>query len=498
MGGYTDSIAERPQNGYIEMWNWLNEILVSCRKCFRREASFKWFVVVVIGLMIGQEHLGITSIVRELYLNPRHYDTMLHLFRSSAWNMGLLGDWWIRIVLQSGLLFLEEGMPILIGDGVKKSKEAKKMPCVKRMHQDSENSSTPSYMFGHMFGAIGVLVGSLGKLFCVPLSLRIHDGDAQIKQWTGSDSTPESHVVRIIHEASQVAARLGKSILLLDRYYLSVPGLTAWIKNEANAGCPLLSLVMRAKGNPAAYGEPIQKPGRGRPRKKGVKIKVGDLFESCRDAFTQAKVTLYGKEETISYLCRDLLWGQKLYQKLRFVLVICGNTKSIFVSTDLTLSPEQIIRLYGYRFKIECCFRELKQVIAGFTYRFWTCAMPKLNRYAKSGTDPLQTVTDEKDKARVLAAFMAVERFVMTACVALGLLQLCALRFAPEINASPLRWLRTHSNGVPSEATTAHFMRKTIFYRSASTSLLPIFQFISDRQSTVSTDIMHSDLEGVA
>jgi len=475
------------------MWNWLNEILVSCKECFRRETSFKWFVVVTIGLMIGQEHLGITSIVRELYLNPRHYDTMLHLFRSSAWNMELLHNWWIRIVLQTGLLFREGGMPILIGDGVKESKEAKKMPCVKKMHQGSENSSSPSYMFGHMFGAIGVLVGSLGKLFCVPLSLRIHDGDAQIKQWVGSDSAPESHVVRIIREASQVAARLGKSILLLDRYYLSVPGLTAWIKEGINAGRPLLSLVMRAKGNPAAYSEPVQKYGRGRPRKKGKKIKVGDLFKNCRDTFTQAQVALYGKEETLSYLCRDLLWGQKLYQKLRFVLVICHDTKSIFVSTDLTLSPEQIICLYGYRFKIECCFRELKQVVAGFAYRFWTCAMPKLNRYAKSGTDPLQTVSVEKDKTRILATFMAAERFVMTACIALGLLQFAALHFAAEINASPLRWLRTHSNRVPSEATTAHFLRKTIFYKCASTPVLPILRFISERQSTVLTDTIHSD-----
>lgn len=477
-----------------KMWDWLNEVMVSCRKCFTREASFKWFVVIVVGLMIGQEHLGITSVVRELYLNPRHYGAMLHLFRSDAWTMGLR-DWWIGIVLKSGLLFCEGGMPIMIGDGVKESKEGKKMPCVKKLHQGSENSSKPSYMFGHMFGAIGVLAGNLGKLFCVPLSIRIHDGTAQIKQWAGSEVAAESHVVRMIREACQIACHFGKFILLLDRYYLSVPGLTAWIQEELRAGRPLLSLVMRAKGNPAAYGEPVRTSRRGRPRKKGEKIKVGDLFENCKDAFTQAKVILYGKEETITYLCRDLLWGQKLYQKLRFVLVTLGDSKSIFVSTDLTLSPEQIIRLYGYRFKIECCFRELKQVIAGFSYRFWTSAMPKRNRYAKSGTDPLQTVTDAKEKTRILAAFIAMERFVLTACVALGLLQLGSLRFAAEINASPLRWLRTHSNRTPSEATTAHFLRKTIFDGSASSSALPIIRFIRERQSTASTDTMHSDLK---
>ena len=408
--------------------------------------------------------------------------------------MEILRGWWIGIVKKSGLLLCEGEMPILVGDGVKQSKEGKKMPCVKRLHQESENSSSPAYLFGHMYGAIGVLVGSIRKLFCVPLSICIHDGDAQIKQWANAATVPESHVVRMIRQASQVAVRMGKSILLLDRYFLSVPGLTAWLEEAQKAGRPLLSLVMRAKGNPAAYEDPVQSSGRGRPRKKGEKVKVGDLFDSCKDVFKQAKVTLYGKEETLSYLCRDLLWGQKLYQKLRFVLVVCGDTRSIFVSTDLTLTAEQIIRLYGYRFKIECCFRELKQVIAGFAYRFWSYYMPKLNRYAKSGTDPLHTVTLDRHKIRIHAAFSAVERFVMMACIALGLLQICSLRFALEINASPLRWLRSRTNSTPSEATTSHFLRSTIFRSVASHPFLPIFLFIRDRQSTSSLPLLPDDL----
>ena len=115
-----------------------------------------------------------------------------------------------------------------------------------------------------------------------------------------------------------------------------------------------------------------------------------------------------------------------------------------------------------------------------------------------SGADPLQTVTADKDKARILAAFFAVERFVMTACVALALLQLCSLRFVAEINVSPLRWLRTRSNLVPSEATTAYFMRKTIFSRSPSSSVFLIFRFITDRQSSLSTDTSQSHFEQVA
>ena len=42
----------------------------------------------------------------------------------------------------------------------------------------------------------------------------------------------------------------------------------------------------------------------------------------------------------------DLLWGQKLYQKLRFVLVEYDGQRSILVSTDLTPTAVQIIEIY--------------------------------------------------------------------------------------------------------------------------------------------------------
>lgn len=459
----------------------LNEILTDARANFNRASTHRWFVVIIIALMVGQEHMGVTSIIRELCLEPSYYDSLLHFFRSTAFTHGELTKWWIQTVIKAGVVCRENGMPVLVGDGTKKSKEGRKMPCVKRLHQESEDSSKAAYIFGHMFGLIGVLAGGTKKLFCIPLSMKIHDGDKEILKW---DAEPEnvnreSHVVRIIRDASQAAYQLGKSLLLLDAYYLSVPALLALKEASMECGRELLSVVVRAKSNAAAYENPTRKPGRGRPPVKGSSVKLMNLWHNSETRRTQTTVMMYGKEKSVSFITCDLLWGKTLYQRLRFVIAqISGSKPIILACTDLTLSPEQILRLYSYRFKIECCFFNLKHTIAGFAYRFWSAAVPKLNRFAKAGTDVLEGVSDSHDKKRIAAAFRATQSYMMLACIAMGLLQICSLLFADEMNVSPVRWLRTKTNTTPSEASTAAYMRKVIFKHFGSDSDLYIIRLI--------------------
>lgn len=367
------------------------------------------------------------------------------------------------------------------------------MPCVKKLHQESANSSKATYIFGHMFGAIGILVGNAQKLFCVPISITIHDGIKQIDKWLKSSNKQESHVVKMIRQACCIASLLSPSILLLDGYFLTVPVLRAWLEEENQAGRPLLTIVTKAKSNAVAYEKPTPKKGRGRPPLKGQSVKLKGLFTSCQNQFTNTVVEMYGKMESVSYLCIDLLWGKQLYQQLRFVLVKFGSTQTILVCTNADFSPEKIIRLYSYRFKIESCFRELKQVIHALAYHFWSKAMPKINRYAKSGEDQLDAVTNEKDKRLIICTFDAIERFVMSSCIALGLLQICSVRFSNVINKSSLRWLRTRSNKIPSEATTSDFFRKSFFRIFLLMPHLTIVKLIQSVQSTPA-DISDSDI----
>lgn len=466
------------------MFQFMNKILEGFRKCFTRKAAFEWLVVVVIGLMVRSDHLGVTSFIRELGLRPGVYESLLHFFRASSWKLARVRQVWYETVKANAPVCREGTWNILIGDGVKQSKEARRMPAVKKIFQDSEDSSKAAYIFGHMFGGLGILIGNQAKKFCLPLSIRLHDGLQFLETWKGPSGSIKTHVVQMVEDAYDAAKTFGNSLLLLDRYFLSVSALTRLA--ELNASGPVrLEIVTKAKQNCVAFKLPERKSGRGRPSKKGEKLVIKDLFSADNAQFTKTVLDLYGKQTQVEYLCVDLLWGQKLYQMLRFVLVKYGNTQSILVSTCLGLTPEAIIRLYSCRFRIEGCFRELKQQIGGFGYHFWTRAMPKLNHFRKKGSpDPLDKIFNDKLRAAVQATVRAVEGFVMFSCIAMGLLQMIALQHSDTLELQSFRYLRTQSNCVASEGTTMCFLRRYFFRFMAMCPDLTISRIILSKSDT--------------
>ena len=120
-----------------------------------------------------------------------------------------------------------------------------------------------------------------------------------------------------------------------------------------------MGIGTKAEKSRTAFQKPgPRKPGRGRPPKKGAAVHLKELFVSHKELFQETEAELYGRKKNIRYYCTDLLWGQKLYQKLRFVLVEMDGIQSILASTSLSLEPLSIIRFYSYRFRIECTVRE--------------------------------------------------------------------------------------------------------------------------------------------
>ena len=472
------------------MMKFIDDLLSEFRVCFSRKATFEWFVVIVAGLLLRTDYLGVTSFIRGLYLSP-NYMALIGFFRSSGWTLEDLTAQWCAIVVKYAPIVKQGSAVVIAGDGIKKSKEGRRMPGVKRLHQESENSSKAEYIWGHMFGGVGILAEKSEKCFCIPLAMRLQDGVKAIFGWGNQENQDErqcSHVVEMVRLAHSTAKSVGKAILLLDRLFLTVPALQAL--DEANANDVILSIVTKAKSNCVAYCLPEEREKkRGRPRKKGKSVKVICLFSSNAEQFATAEVCLYGKMEQVRYYSVDLLWGQKLYKKLRFVLVEFGGMQSVLASTDLTLEPCAIIELYGRRFSIETMFREMQQVVHALGYRFWSKCMPKRGRFRKkSDVEPLEDITSERAQKRIRLAVKATEGFVFCATVAIGILQIISLHFSGTEELRSTRYLRTYRNTIASEATVADFLHKSFFRLLANSPSLAITRIISAKQSPSGDD----------
>ncbi|WP_244445088.1 hypothetical protein [Oceanobacillus jeddahense] len=247
------------------MLKYIDSILRTFRPCFSREATFRWFVIIILGLIPRPDRLGVTtSVMRALSLPVRCYKKCHQFFRFEAWSLKSLRQTWLRIVKNKAPLIRYNGKVVLVGDGVKQAKEARRMPAVKKLHQESENNSKALYIFGDLFGAVGILMGTPQKGFCLPLFINLQDGIKTIFGWNKqkNPSRLESYVVQMIEQGFNTARVFGNALLLLDRYFLSVPALKRLNQLQKSEN-PQMHLVTKAKKNAVAYEHPpVKKKGR--------------------------------------------------------------------------------------------------------------------------------------------------------------------------------------------------------------------------------------------
>jgi hypothetical protein len=433
----------------------LDKMLLGFRCCFSRKAAFYWFVIIVVGFIVRFDHQGVTSFIRWLFLDPQYYDPLLRFFRSSAWSINCLLSHWAMMVVRLYPIIKFNGRLLLIGDGIKVCKEAKKMPGVKKLHQDSENSGKGEYIHGHHIGFVGLLIGYLSKAFCLPMHGQLHEGVEAVRPAEGVNGKPATIVTRMAHLVVQTAINTGHlCYVALDAYFSTGPAFLIFKAAVNDMGEQLVHIVTRAKDNYVGY---LDREFSDKKFHEDDKVKLMDYFE-FPEFFEKVELTIYGQRKTIEYCCLDLLW-KPINDWVRFVCVRDGDSCYILMSSDLKLPATEIITIYSYRSKIEVMFLFLKHLIGGFCYHFWTKVLPKLKRGKKHNLSTLSKPDLEKADRTV----KAIEGFVNLAGIALALLQYLALTQAPAIWDSYQGWLRTRSSDIPSEGVVQSVLQAEFF-----------------------------------
>lgn len=434
----------------MKLWSAWLMCVWSLRTTCTRQRTFLWMVVVLAAMSIRSDRAGVTSFIRSHWLVEKAYSRLLHFFHSPAVKLDILTRLWVHTVLRIFEPFVERvhGRIVVLADGIKVPKEGRKMPSVRRLHQESACNTKPPFIMGHSCQAVSLLVRNRGVYFAVPLACRIHEG------LVFCNAVKRSLLDRLIELIRSL--QITGCYVVADAAYAS-----------QKIARPLLEtgdhLITRFRTNAVAFRplEPTTERTLGRPRKYGAKVKLRELFQPSNDTHN-AYSSVYGDRHVpITYRYVDLLW-KPTGTLVRIVAVHHPSRgKILLMTTDLTLDPLDVLRIYSLRFKIEVSFKQAVHTIGTYAYRFWMLSMKKIRR--RSGNQYVHRKT-EKYRAAVRRKMAAYHRHIQLGIVAQGLLQYLSITKHRRVWKSFFRgtWFRTTKpHECPSELVVAHALRNT-------------------------------------
>jgi len=350
-------------------------LLLAFQPCFT-QPSFHSFWALTCAWILCSGRRSLTRIIQSAQLTEfKHYCSFHRFFSQARWNLDDLG----HRVFQLLLPFCGEVLVGAVDDTL--ARKSGRHIWGAGMHHDPLRStqSRPFFAFGHnwvVFSLHVCFAFAPQKTWALPILVRLYRKRKNSKLAPGRGGKLErKQIGQATDKQYRTRPQLAVEMIQLvagwaGQRKLRVLGDSAYAGGSISRHLPANVELISRMTMKAALFEPPPAPtaGRGRRRKKGQRLPNPEqIAQDRRRTWSKTTVRVYGRKVKVWYHSIDALWYSSAGQKLLRIVVVRdpkgGRRDDCFFSTDLTLTPPQILESFALRWPLEVCFRDVKQFL---------------------------------------------------------------------------------------------------------------------------------------
>jgi len=321
--------------------------------------SFAVFRHMMSGWLLSIGRHTVTSvIVAAGVVDVRHHTTFQRFFRCGRWQPDELGVVLVRMVLAK---LVPPFAPVLVALDDTLARHTGKRISSAGMHRDPllSTAAKVSYHFGHVWVVLAVVIRMpWGKSFALPVLARLYRSKKTCKRMGVPHRKKTELAVELIDKLANTIPKR-RILVVADN---------AFANRNVIAELPAkVDLIGRGVMDARIYTKPPprKKGQRGRTRVMGKKLpSPKERASDAGASWEVVDVEISGRLAQVEVQVFDALWHKSGRGRfLRFVLVRGwpGHKKDdVLISTDTTLSANDIINLYCLRWPIEETFHWCK------------------------------------------------------------------------------------------------------------------------------------------
>jgi len=353
--------------------DWIMVLLLEFAPVVRRKTTWHKVEIMVVGAILTTGKRTVSAVLRVMGLSQgRHYARYHHVLSRAVWSSLAASAILLRLLLKT---FARPNEPLVFGiDETIERRRGDKIKA-KGIYRDPVRSSKE-----HFVKASGLRWVSLMLLTPIAWAQRV---------WALPFLTVLAPSERDYQQRNRKPKKLTdwarQMILQLQRWLpqtlLVVVGDSTYAALEFLHACQTVTVtvITRLRLDAALYEPAPPYPGIGRPRKKGKRLPTPQqVLHDPHTCWARLTLPWYGQSERqLDIATFTAVWFHYGLPAVPIRCVLIRNVAGKFepqalLSTDLTLTPEQILAFFLRRWQMEPTFRHVRTHLGVETQRQWS------------------------------------------------------------------------------------------------------------------------------